>query len=102
MRMTFEFQGWKDWSAAVELAVGCFQQELGAIPNIILVNEATRRRVNIAANRDHVRTQAGEEAPTEGYVDLQGISGPDWNLILLTEEEVPENCFALTRAEETR
>ncbi len=96
MRKTYRLQTWRGWDRRIDACARDFEAEFGVTPNLLVANNATLRRMNVAADKARVGNDKGEE-PT-GYVELKGFATSDYELLFVQEDEVPENSFALIHA----
>jgi hypothetical protein len=98
MRMDCTITNWKSWDRFLDRCVQDFRKEFGASPDLLVANKVTFRRLNVAANKAHVRGKNGK-AP-ESYVELKGFAGKDYSLHFAEEDDVLDNGFALIKIQQ--
>ena len=98
MRKTYRIANWRDWDKQVDACARDFKAEYGRAPNLLAASPVMLRRINLAANREHVVKRSGEAADPSSYVELQGFVGTGYSLIFVEEDDVPERSFSLVYA----
>jgi hypothetical protein len=98
MRKTYRLGTWRGWDRHIDACVRDFEAEFGVVPNLLVANAATLRRINVAADKARVGNELGEQPAPMSYVELKGFDAGDYELLFIREDEVPENSFALIHA----
>jgi hypothetical protein len=98
MRKTYRLKTWRGWDRHIDACARDFAAEFGVAPNLLVANEATLRRMNVAADKAHVGNGKGGKPEPLSYVELKGFAADDYALVFVEEDEVPENSFALIHA----
>ena len=98
MRKTYRLRSWRGWDKHVDACARDFEAEFGVVPNLLVANSVTLRRINLAADKNRIGNQAGETPEPTSYVELKGFAADDYALLFVEESEVPENSFALIHA----
>lgn len=94
-RKTYQIGTWRTWDKAIDRCVRDFEARFGVVPNVLLANNVTFQRINMAADKSHVGNAAGDDAPEHEYVDITGFAGPDYVVAFAVNERLADRKFAL-------
>lgn len=87
---TYPLDHWLTWPDEVHRFVQDYVSRYEAFPNALVASSATLRRMDIAADRQHVQQRNGDEPSAHAYTVLEGISAPEYELTFLINETVPD------------
>lgn len=99
MVKTYTLSSWRGWDRFVDTCAKAFAAEFGVLPNLLAASPATLRRMNLAANKKNVGNLKGDTPLATDYVELKKFAGKDYQLWLVTENELTDNSFDLIFAE---
>lgn len=98
MRNDCIITSWRAWDRDLDRCVRDFHQEHGVFPTIMVANRVTLRRLNVAANGEHVRGKNGR-VPRK-YVEIKGFAASGYSLLFAEEADLNDNEFSLIKVEE--
>jgi hypothetical protein len=94
-RKTYAIGSWRRWALDIDKCVRDFEDRFGVTPNVLLANNVTFQRINMAADKSHVGNAAGDDAPEHQYVDITGFAGADYVVAFAVSERLADRKFAL-------
>ena len=95
LRETFQITRWARWDDESHAAVETFRELFSVAPNILLANETTLARIDMAAAKANVSNADGELAQEGEYTPLACFRGSDYELEFLIDEVLPTCRFSL-------
>ena len=95
IRQTFPIARWARWDDEFHDAVQAFRERFALSPNVLLANETTFARIDMAAAKENVSNADGECAQEGEYTPLACFSGPDYDLDFCIEAALPTGQFSL-------
>jgi hypothetical protein len=97
MRTECLFTSWRNWGTCVDRWVQEFHKLHGVYPDLLAANQVTFRRLNMAADKAHVRDKSGQSPAA--YAELKGFAGKNYSLHFVEEADIPDNEFSLIKVE---
>ncbi len=80
LRRSYTIRRWVRWDDELHGFATEFQEVLGVFPNILLANEVTYARIDMAARKQHIRDDDGTTPQDGEHTPLGSFVGPDYVL----------------------
>ena len=95
----FRIDDWTVWDDAIYAQIGVFTSRHGLTPNILLANEASYSRLNLAsantAMRENILGPNGETPEPDEFPELDGFETEDCSLRFCLDTMLSDHCFQL-------
>ena len=95
LRRTFQIDRWEHWDHRIHAGVQDFRARFTVTPNILVANEITLARIDMAAAKANIRDRDGVPAEEGAYTPLDSFIGPDYRLDLCIDPNLPDASFSL-------
>lgn len=90
IRRTYVIQTWRNWDHEVNGFAVDFRNRFGMFPNVLLANEVTFNRVDMAAAKENIVGDEGQHPGEAEYVSLEGFNGQGYSLTFALDEKLPD------------
>jgi len=95
----FRIDDWTVWDDTIYAQIGVFTSRHGVTPNILLANEASYSRLNLAsantAMRENIHGPNGETPEPDEFPELDGFETADCSLCFCLDTMLSDHCFQL-------
>ncbi len=90
LRRTHVIRSWAGWDHEVNEFVLEFRDRFSVSPNVLLANEVTFNRIDMAATEDNIVGDEGQHPEPGAYAPLEAFNGPDYSLMFAFDDTLPD------------
>lgn len=95
IRRTYRLLRWAGWDHQLHSFVEEFSARYAVAPNVLLANETTFARIDMAAQREHLVNDEGRQPDPGETATLTGFTGPDYHLMFALDEALTDLAISL-------
>lgn len=95
LRKTYKLKRWSQWDDEIHQAVQDFHGRFDLYPNILLANQVTLQRIDMASKNEHKRDNTGNAPEEDAHASITSFTGAGYEFFFALEEKLADKAFVL-------